>query len=73
MSDNANQGRYSRRQWTALAGTFAAAVPLSAQEAAPANRDMLQERRDGMAGTAAALERVPLTPSDEPIFGMVVE
>ena len=73
MSNNAKKGRYSRREWTTLAGSLAAAAPLAAQEAAPAGRDLLQERRDGLARTTAALERVPLTPSDEPIFGLVVE
>ncbi|MCL4783290.1 MAG: hypothetical protein KJZ70_09675 [Bryobacterales bacterium] len=73
MSDIRNRGRYSRREWTSLAGAFAAAAPLAAQEAAPAGRDLLKERQDDFARRAVALEKFPLTPADEPIFALVVE
>mgnify|MGYP001031794500 CR=1 FL=1 len=72
MSDIRNRGRYSRREWTSLASAFAAAAPLAAQEAAPVGRNLLEERREANAKAIAALERVALTPADEPIFGLVV-
>lgn len=72
MSNKARRNGYSRREWASLAGAIATAAPLAAQEAAQTGRDPLTEHREANAKAASALEAVPLTPSDEPIFGLVV-
>jgi hypothetical protein len=46
---------------------------LAAQQSAPAGRDLLKEQREANAKALAALEEVALTPSDEPIFRLVVK
>lgn len=73
MTEKAVQPQYSRREWASLAGIAATAAPLAAQQSAPAGRDLLKEQREANAKALAALEEVALTPSDEPIFRLVVK
>ena len=72
MTEKAKRTGYSRRQWASIAGAVATAAPLAAQQSAPAGRDLLKERREANAKAIAALEEFALTPSDEPIFALVV-
>ena len=62
----------SRRQLASMAGAVVSAASLGAQQSSPGGRDMLKEQRDSNAEALAELQKVSLSPADEPIFRLVV-
>lgn len=72
MTDKARKNRYSRRELASLASVLAPAA-LAAQQPARNEADLLQRRKNGVAGAAAELEKTPLTPADEPMFALILK
>ncbi|MCZ2152932.1 MAG: hypothetical protein LC114_03355 [Bryobacterales bacterium] len=72
MADKSGVVRCSRRELASLAIALAPAS-LAAQQPAASDSDLLQRRRDGIAGNVASLEKTPLTPADEPMFALVLK